>query len=406
MNAPEVRIDNPRRALGLLLGAQFLTAFADNAILFAAFAMVIASGVGEWYQPALQASFLLAFVLLAPWVGPFADRRPKRTVLAVGNAVKAAGAGLLLAGVEPLAAYAVVGIGAAIYGPAKYGILPELVERERLVKANGWVEGSTIVAIVLGAVIGAHLADRSIGGALALIVVAYLASLAGALLLPATADRNDHRAPALRQFGRTLKDFLATPRARFSMLGAAIFWAASVVLRVMLVAWAPAVLLTANTADVANLTVYIAAGIALGSLVVPRLIPIERLRRARMAGYLMGALILLLGATNDTAVANGLLFAIGLAGGLFVVPINAALQEIGHRSVGAGNAVAAQNFFENLAMLTATGLYTLALAEGLDPVLGLTLLGTLVVVATALVSWRLPPEEQATASTGTEATEG
>lgn len=392
MNTTTHESSNGNRAIALLLGAQFLTAFADNAILFAAFAMVMTSGVGEWYQPALQASFLLAFVLLAPWVGPFADRHPKRTVLAVGNAVKALGTGLLLVGLEPLAAYAVVGIGAAVYGPAKYGILPELVGRERLVKANGWVEGSTIVAIVLGAVIGANVADRSIGWALAMIAAAYLASLAGALLLPRTADTNDHRAPALAQFGATLRGFLTTPRARFSMLGAAIFWAASVVLRVMLVAWAPVVLATASTAEVAALTVYIAAGIAVGSLVVPRLIPIERLRRARMAGYLMGALILLLGATRDTALANGLLFAVGLAGGLFVVPINAALQEIGHRGVGAGNAVAVQNFFENLAMLAATGLYTLALARGLDPVLGLTLLGVLVVIATAAVSWRLPPE--------------
>ena len=406
MSNPHAQPGEPRRgALPLLLGAQFLTAFADNAILFAAIAMVMASGVGEWYQPALQASFLLAFVLLAPWVGPFAERHAKRNVLAVGNAVKAFGTALLLFGLEPLAAYAVVGIGAAIYGPAKYGILPELVGHDQLVKTNGWVEGSTIVAIVLGAVIGAQVADQSIGWALAMIAAAYLTSLLGALFIPKTTGGAAPTAPALRQFKLTLNGFFTTARARFSMLGAAIFWGASVVLRVMLVAWAPAVLFTVGTAEVAALTVYIAAGIAVGALVVPRLIPIERLRRARMAGYLMGALIILLGASSDPLITKGLLFAIGLAGGLFVVPINAALQQIGHRTVGAGNAVAVQNFFENLAMLGATGLYALALSRGLDPVLGVTLLGVIVVAATALVSWRLPPEGEVTILAEDEITE-
>ncbi len=380
------------RPLLTLLLAQFLTAFADNAILFTAFAMISQAEVGEWYKPALQGSFLLAFVVLAPWVGRFADHHPKSAVLAWGNGLKALGAALLLAGVDPLAAYAVVGIGAAVYGPAKYGILPDLVPHNRLVRANGLVEGSTIVAIVLGAVIGAHVADQSIGAALTLVAAAYAASLVGALFIPRIRSAAPTDGPALVQFAAMMRGFLATPRARFSMLGASIFWAAAVVLRVMLVAWAPAVLLTATTSDIANLTVYIAAGIAFGSVVVPWLIPIERLRRARLAAYVMGALILLLGATAAPLPAKGLLLAIGVAGGIFVVPINAALQELGHQSIGAGGAVAIQNFFENLAMLAGTGVYTFALAQGLDPVVGVFGLGLLVMTATAVVSWHLPQE--------------
>lgn len=382
------------RSVYVLLVAQFLTAFADNAILFTAFAMVSQADVGDWYKPALQASFLVAFVALAPWVGRLADRHSKRSVLALGNALKAVGTGLLLTGLDPLLAYGVVGIGAAVYSPAKYGILPELVRQERLVNANGLIEGSTIIAIVLGAVIGAAAADQNVGLALAMIGAAYLASLAGALFIPATVNPQQPGGPVLRQFAGLIGRFFATPRARFSMLGASVFWAAAVVLRVMLVAWAPAVLLTASTSDIANLTVFIAGGIALGSFVVPYLVPIDKLRRARLAAYAMGGLILVLGLTSDPVLAKGLLLAIGMAGGIFVVPINAALQEIGHRSIGSGGAVAIQNFFENLAMLVGTGLYTLALGQGLDPVLGIFILGLLVMLATAVVSWHLPRDAE------------
>lgn len=383
------------RAVYTLLLAQFLTAFADNAILFTAFAMITQSGgYGEWYKPALQASFLLAFVLLAPWVGRFADQHTKGRVLTWGNGLKAAGTLLLLAGIDPLLAYAVVGIGAAVYGPAKYGILPDLVGHDKLVKANGWVEGSTIVAIVLGAVIGAYVADLSIGWALALVAGSYVVSLIATLFIPKTAVKPRDERPAVAHFFATMRGFFTTSRARFSMLGAAIFWAAAVVLRVMMVAWAPAVLLTQNTSDIANLTVFIAIGIALGAVVVPWLVPIERLRRARLAAYLMGFCILILGITSDPLWAKGVLLLIGLTGGIFVVPINAALQDIGHRTIGAGGAVAIQNFFENLAMLAGTGLYTLALTQHIDPVAAVLSLGVLVVIATTIVAWHLPKEPE------------
>ncbi|QKQ25059.1 MFS transporter [Candidatus Reidiella endopervernicosa] len=191
------------RGIYTLMVAQFLTAFADNAILFAAFAMLSEmASVGEWYKPALQGAFLLAFVVLAPWVGRFADRHAKRSVLTIGNAIKALGALLLMLNLEPLLAYAVVGIGAAVYGPAKYGILPELTGHKKLVKANALIEGSTIIAIVLGAVIGANIADQSISYALLLIVTAYLLSLVGSLLVPKTTSKTQPpTGSAIRHFG-------------------------------------------------------------------------------------------------------------------------------------------------------------------------------------------------------------
>jgi LPLT family lysophospholipid transporter-like MFS transporter len=387
------------RGVFVLLCAQFLTAFADNAILFTAIAMLFfnpeASLRGEWYVPALQASFLVAFVVLAPWAGPFADRRPKPHVLLIGNLLKAAGAGLMFAGVEPIAAYALVGTGAAVYGPAKYGILPELVARDRLVRANGWIEGSTILAIVLGTVVGARIADRSVELALMVVIGCYACSAAAALALPRLRAVQPDAAAGVRTFIGRMRTLFETATARFAMLGNSLFWASAAVLRLLLVAWAPVVLLTASASDIADLTLFLALGIVAGALLVPRLIPIERLRRARLAAYTMGVCILLFSLVDSVWPARAVLVAIGVCGGMFLVPINAALQNIGHRTIGSGRAVALQSFFENSAMLTGVAVYTAAVGAGARPVASILVVGILVLIATTLVSWRLPPDPAA-----------
>jgi MFS transporter, LPLT family, lysophospholipid transporter len=380
------------RGVFVLLGAQFLTALADNAILFTAIAMLIDAPRGDWYVPAMQSAFLVAFVVLAPWVGPFADTHPKPLVLLIGNAFKAAGALSMLAGVEPIAAYALVGVGAAVYGPAKYGILPEMVRHGSLVRANGLIEGSTIVAIVVGTVIGARIADRSVTLALAFIASCYVVSAAVTLFLPALTAANADAAAGIETFVARLRTMFATARARFTMLGNSLFWASAATLRLLLVAWAPVVLATQSAAEVADLTLFLATGIVGGALLVPRLISIERLRRARLAAYAMGACILAFSFVEAVGPARIALVAIGFCGGMFMVPMNAALQDIGHRSIGSGRAVALQSFFENSAMLVAVGGYTASVGAGAGPVNSIFVVGILVLIATALVSWRLPPD--------------
>jgi LPLT family lysophospholipid transporter-like MFS transporter len=380
------------RGVAVLLAAQFLTAFADNAILFTAIEMLFTQPRGDWYVPALQASFLVAFVALAPWVGSLADRRSKPHVLLIGNVLKAAGAGLMFAGVEPLAAYALVGAGAAVYGPAKYGILPELVGHDRLVRANGWIEGSTIAAIVLGSAIGSRIADRSVPLALLVVIGCYAASAVTTLALPRLAAVQADAEAGIGVFIGRMRTLFVVARARFAMLGNSLFWASAAVLRVLLVAWAAAVLGTRDSADVADLTLFLALGIVLGALVVPRLIPIAHLRRARLAAYAMGVAILLFSLVADWWPARAVLVLIGVCGGMFLVPINAALQDIGHRTIGSGRAVALQSFFENFAMLTGVGLYTASVSLGAPPVASLVAVGVFVLIATTLVSWRLPPD--------------
>lgn len=380
-----------KRDVYRVLLTQFLTAFADNAVLFTAITMVMAhAAIGSWYVPALQASFLVAFVLCAPWVGRYADARPKPRVLFGANTIKAAGAGLLLLHMEPLLAYAVIGLGAAAYSPAKYGILPELVDEQTLVKANGWIEGSTILAILSGTVVGSVLANYSITLALLGVVALYIASALIALTIQHRLIVGPAQGKSLNKFIAQMRGLLATPRARFSTLGVSLFWAAATVLRVLLVAWAPAVLMIHSTTDIAMLTMFVAIGIAVGSVLVPRLIPMAYLRRARLAAYTMGVAIVLLASVENLWAARIALFLSGLCGGLFVVPINAALQEIGHKSIGSGGAVAIQNFFENFAMLLASGAYSLLAAAGVTPVSTMVGLGIMVIIATALVSWHLP----------------
>ena len=380
-----------------VLSTQFLTAFADNAVLFTAITMVMKqASVGSWYVPALQASFLVAFVLLAPWVGRFADARPKRKVLSSANLIKAMGAGLLLVHVEPLIAYAVIGLGAAAYSPAKYGVLPEMVDESTLVKANGWIEGSTILAILSGTLIGAIVAEKSVTMALFLIVGLYVASALIAMTIRHNLAVGPAEGRALGAFIGQMRGLLATPRARFSTLGVSLFWAAATVLRVLLVAWAPAALLLQSTTQIAMLTMFIALGIAVGSLLVPKLIPLAFLRRARLAAYAMAVVIGFLAMVDDIQIARAALFLIGVCGGLFVVPINAALQEIGHKTIGSGGAVAIQNFFENVTMLLASGIYSIVAGMGVTPVHTMLWLGVIVVVATFIVSWHLPRDPDVT----------
>jgi len=379
-----------------LLIAQFLTAMADNAIFFVVVAMLL-QGVlhGDWYLPALQSSFLIAFVLLAPWVGTYADTHSKPTVLVLANILKGAGALMMLLGIEPMISYAVIGMGAAAYSPAKYGILPELTtDEDALMQANAWVEGSTIVAILLGTVIGAKIADQSIEAGTIFVLLMYICSAWVALKMSKLpAAHQAERKGVLASFSKTIRTLLSSPRARFSTLGVSLFWASAVSLRLMIIAWAPVVLLLSTSEDISLLTLFIALGIACGALLAPKIIPMHQLSRVRYAAYGLAFSVLVLINLHDVNAVRCVLFIAGLCGGIFVVPVNAVLQDIGHQSVGSGHAVATQHFFENLAMLTATGLYTLAMSFGVPVTSSMLVLGLFILFATTWIAWRLPKQE-------------
>lgn len=391
----EVSLKNSKGPFFVLLGAQFLSAFADNAILFTTIAIVLHDAqLPAWYIPALQSVFLVSFVLLAPWVGPMADRYPKPWVLIGANMLKAAGAGFFLFGIEPLLAYAVVGLGAALYSPAKYGILPELVSRDRLVKANSWMEGSTIVAILTGMLAGGKIADVSSQAALWLVLALFVLSALMMFGLPRLKPRISQTIAAWQDFWNKFRIFIAAPRARFALLGASLFWATAAVLRVILVVWAPEALGIESAGEIAELTLFLALGIIAGAVLVPRLIPLENLSRVRLAGYAMSVLIASESVLAELWTARLVLFAVGMSGGVFIVPVNAALQHLGHRGIGSGGAVAIQNGTQSCAMLAAVGIYTLVAAAGVSARITLAVLGGLVFVATLCVSFFLRRVQQ------------
>lgn len=373
-----------------VLTAQFLSALADNALLFAAIALLLSHSAPSWQIPMLQEFFVVAFILLAPFVGPFADGFSKGRVMLIANMLKFIGASTMLLGVNPLLSYGLVGIGAAAYSPAKYGILSELVSEKDLVKANGMMEGSTIVAILLGAVLGGMLADNSVNLALMTVCGCYLtAAFANTLIprLPAfKQDQTFALYPLVSNFIHALKTLFGNRDARLSLLGTSVFWGAGSTLRLLLVAWVPVALHISDLSMPANMSGAVAIGIAVGAALAASTISLSNINRVLPVGMAIGLLIMAFAHVSDLYIALGFLILIGVTGGFYVVPLNALLQERGHETVGAGNAVAVQNFFENCTMLTLVGLYVVMEKNGLPVIQTATIFGAVIFVSISLIA--------------------
>ncbi len=396
MNAAQVPAVNGLASRGMVavLVAQFLSAMADNLLFVAAIALLKTAAHGETLLPLLQVVFVVAFILLAPYVGPVADAFPKGRVMLYANLVKLLGALLILSGVNSLLGYAVAGIGAAIYSPAKYGILTQLVHPDRLVKANGLLEGSTIAAILLGVLAGGWLTDQS--------VVLAVAVSAGMYLLAALANFGIPRLPVIhrfvghdlahlpKQFFHNLIVLWGIRDVRFSVIGTSLFWGMGASLRLLMFAWVPVALSLLDNQAPSNLMGLVSVGIVVGAGLAAVSVRLEHVNRAILGGLALGPLVLLLAPMHAFAPAAVILMLVGVAGGYFVVPLNALLQERGHETIGAGRTLAVQNFFENLAMLGMAGLYFLAVEAGMNPVAVAYGFGIIVTLGmTALAVWRL-----------------
>ena len=368
----------------IILAAQFLSALADNALLFAAIALLNDLKSPDWHTPVLQQSFIISYIVLAPFVGAFADSLPKGRVMFISNIIKLAGCIAMLAGIHPLIAYCLVGLGAAAYSPAKYGILTEYLPPDQLVKANSWMEGLTVAAIVLGAVVGGILISpaitapllqtldipliRSIGElAVAVIVLIYVAAAIFNLYIPHVAI--DHkplsRNPVFlaRDFWHCFKLLWKDPLGQVSLAVTTLFWGAGATLRLLVLAWA-AVALHYDIGEAAKLTAWVAIGIAIGSVLAARFVKLEHSVKVLPVGIAMGVVVLMMMPVTHSVLAILLLIAIGAMGGYFVVPMNALLQHRGHLLMGAGRSIAVQNFNENLSIFAMLGLY--AVMQKLD----------------------------------------
>jgi LPLT family lysophospholipid transporter-like MFS transporter len=377
--------------LFFVLVSQLLSALGDNALLFAAVALMKSQHYADWTFPVLQEFFVLAFIVLAAFAGPIADALPKGRVMMVANGLKLVGSVAMVLGVNPFAAYGLVGVGAALYSPAKYGILGELLPTEKLVSANGMMEGTTIIAILVGAVAGAKLADWNTTWALVAVAATYL--LAGVTnmgipkLAPAKSLEKFRPLPILKDFIHEVRPLWEDSSARLSLLGTSAFWAAGAALRFLLIAWVPFALHETSNSMAANLNAVTAVGIVLGAGFASFKIPLGSSHRVLPFGIVLGLCVLLLAQVHTLSLTIVLLVLIGAFGGALVVPLNALLQSRGSAMGGTGHAVAVQNLFENSAMLAALLVETGLGRSGLNPVHQVVMFGALMTVSMAALKF-------------------
>ena len=371
-----------------LLMAQFLSAIADNALLFAAITLLAKLQAPSWHEPLLREFFIIAYIVLAPFVGPFADALPKGRVMFISNGIKFFGCLLAFLGVPPLYAYAIVGIGAAAYSPAKYGILTEMLPSDQLIKANAWMEGTTVTAIILGPAFGSTIAANDPYFGIAVIAGIYLVAAIFNHYIPKVPI--DHKMPQrnfvflMRDFWHAFTTLWRDPQGQVSLAVTTLFWGAGATLQFVILQWAKEILHMEQQAA-SILIAVLAVGIAIGSVGASLFVKLENAVKVLPAGILMGFLVISMALVNSLEIATVVLFCIGVLAGYFLVPLNSLLQHRGHTLLGAGHSIAVQNFNENIGILVLLGIYTLMKHQNLAINAILVIFGLFVSLAMAII---------------------
>ena len=418
-----------KRGFYSIMCAQFLSSLADNALLIAAIALLAQLQAPDWMTPLLKLFFVLSYICLAAYVGQFADSMPKGRVMFLTNMLKVVGCLLMLFGSHPLWAYAVVGIGAAAYSPAKYGILTELLPPEKLVIANSWIEGLTVASIILGVVLGGVLVSDSVSyailhsglpfnyfdiaspaqAAISIIVLVYLSAAAVNLLIPDTGARYpkaDFRPiETLRAFYGSCMTLWKDPLGQISLSVTTLFWGAGAVLQFLVLKWAEHAL-GMNLSQGAILQAVVSIGIALGAVLAARYISLKQSLKVLPMGIVMGVLVSCSAYFNQDMVPPGgislfgfllqwpeliasvIMVAVGICAGFFVVPMNALLQHRGYVLMSAGKSIAVQNFNENSSILVMLGIYSILIHCDLSVPATMVIFGVFVIVSMFLVIFK------------------
>ena len=390
-----------KKGFSTIMSAQFFSSLADNAIFIAAVELLRTSGAPEWQRAALVPMVALFYVVLAPFVGAFADSIPKGRVMFVSNAIKVAGCLMMLFGSHPLLAYAIVGLGAAAYSPAKYGILTELLPPSQLVKANGWIEGLTIASIILGAVLGGQLVgprlapqllgldfplldlgiDTAPEAAISVIVFIYALAALFNLYIPRTEaplqPMRGNVVSMVRDFSHCNSRLWHDKLGQISLATTTLFWGVAGNLRYLVLAWA-AVALGYSTTQATSLQGVVAIGTAVGAVVASMQMRLDRATSTIPLGIALGLLTVLLNVITDLWIAIPFLILLGAAGGYLVVPMNALLQHRGHNLMGAGRSIAVQNFNEQACILGLGAFYAGMTRLGLSTYVAIAVFGLVV----------------------------
>ena len=400
-----------------LIAAQFLSALADNALLVVAIALLQRTGRPEWWTPLLKFFFIVSYVALAPVVGALADAVAKPQLMRWMNGVKFAGALALGFGLHPLIAFGLIGFGAAAYAPAKYGLVTEWVASARLVAANAWVEVSVVGAVLLGTATGgflvsnefnqhafalaAHAGAQRIGiGASAAVAPALLVVLAiysASALINLRLGRGGHRialrsihpVALWREFDRDNQTLWRDDGGgRLSLAITTLFWGAAAVLQFAVLRWAID-RLGFSLAAAAYLQAAVALGLIAGAWLAGRHVRLHDAPLVLLAGPVLGLLVATGRWVDSAAPAAALMMAVGLAGGLLMVPMNALLQHRGCALLSAGRSIAVQGFNENVSVLALLAVYAALLWFDVPITPLMTGFGLAIAAAMALLSWRL-----------------
>ena len=388
-----------KRGFYWIMAAQFFSSLADNALLIASIALLVQLQAPGWMTPLLKFFFTVSYVVLAPFVGAFADSLQKGRVMFVTNIVKLVGLMLMLVSVHPLLAYGVVGLGAAAYSPAKYGILTELLPPQQLVAANGWIEGTTVGSIILGTVLGGFLVSQAAGdfmlklpllshlgiatvaeAALAVIAFVYVIAALCNLKIPDTGARYPHQTAhpgkQLVEFVHCTKVLWTDKLGQISMAVTTLFWGAGATLQFIVIKWAEYAL-GLDLSKAATLQATVAFGVAAGAMWAATRVPLKRSLNVLPVGMGMGILCMVLSLYTRNEVpdlqlsigqlhlplylllAGVFMVAVGAMAGYFVVPMNALLQHRGYVLLSAGHSIAVQNFNENVSVLAMLSMYAL-----------------------------------------------
>jgi MFS transporter, LPLT family, lysophospholipid transporter len=390
-----------KKGFSTIMAAQFFSSLADNALFVAAVELLRSDGAPTWQAAALVPMFALFYVVLAPFVGAFADSIPKGRVMFVANSIKVVGCLMMLFGSHPLMSYAIVGLGAAAYSPAKYGILTELLPPSQLVKANGWIEGLTISSIILGVVVGGALVNDAVApvllsvnfpvidlgidlaaeAAITVIVWLYVVAALFNLKIPRTdaplQPMTGNLIVLVRDFQHCNARLWRDKLGQISLATTTLFWGVAGNLRYIVLAWAAAALGYA-TSEASLLVGVVAIGTAVGAVVASMAMRLDMATRVIPLGTAMGALVIGMIAIRDVWIAAPFLMMVGALGGFLVVPMNALLQHRGHNLMGAGRSIAVQNFNEQACILGLGAFYTGMTKFGLSAFGAIALFGLVV----------------------------
>ena len=396
-----------KKGFATIMSAQFFSSLADNALLVAAVEMLRLANAPAWQTPALAPMFALFYVVLAPFVGAFADSVPKGQVMFMSNSIKVVGCLMMLFGGHPLVAYAVVGLGAAAYSPAKYGILTELLPPSQLVKGNGWIEGLTVASIILGILLGGQLVGPKIApillgfdfpyietsvdtppeAAISCIVFLYLIAAIFNLRIPRTEAPLQPMTGVInlvRDFAHCNARLWADKLGQITLATTTLLWGIFSNVRLIVFAWAAAAL-GYGTTQASNLAGVVVVGSVMGAVLASMYMRLDRATRVIPLATAVGVLMIGLNLITNVWVAAPFLILMGALCGFVIVPMNALLQHRGHNLMGAGRSIAVQNFNEQACILGVGAFYSGMTKMGLSAFVAIAVFGTVVACIMELI---------------------